>query len=108
MNSLILLGPPGSGKGTYASALKEKLGIPHISTGDMFREEIRGGSDLGREIKGYLDRGDLVPDSTTNRVVAVRLAKDDCKPGFLLDGYPRTVGQAEELDKNLAERGSKL
>jgi adenylate kinase len=108
MNSLILLGPPGSGKGTYASALKESLGIPHISTGDMFREEIRGESGLGREIKGYLDRGDLVPDETTNRVVAGRLAKDDCRPGFLLDGYPRTVGQAEELDRTLRARGGRV
>lgn len=105
---IVLLGPPGAGKGTQAIRIAGKFGIPHIATGDIFRDNVKGQTDLGREAKEYMDRGDLVPDSVVNRMVADRLERDDCGDGFLLDGYPRTVPQAEELERVLAERGSPL
>ncbi|MGQ9478551.1 MAG: adenylate kinase family protein [Thermoproteota archaeon] len=95
---LVILGPPGSGKGTYASRLSPRLGVPRISTGDIFRGEIRNNTDLGREISKYVSNGMLVPDDVVNRVMEKRLFQEDCKRGFILDGYPRTVKQAEFLD----------
>ncbi|MEM1557138.1 MAG: adenylate kinase [Thermoproteota archaeon] len=96
---IVILGPPGSGKGTYSSRLAIRLGIPHISTGDIFREEIKSGSELGISISGYVSSGKLVPDDVVNMVMEKRLYKEDCRKGFILDGYPRTVNQAEFLDK---------
>jgi len=96
---LVFLGPPGVGKGTYASAISKKYGIPHISTGDIFREEIKKGSELGKKVKSYVDAGKLVPDDIVIEVVKRRLSMDDCKKGFILDGFPRTLAQAEALDK---------
>ena len=96
---LVLLGPPGAGKGTYASRLTVKLGVPHISTGDMVREEIKKQTDLGRKIKEYSDRGALVPDEIIIKLLANRLRKSDCDKGFILDGFPRTISQAEALEK---------
>lgn len=96
---LIFIGPPGIGKGTYATAVSERYGIPHISTGDIFREEVKKGSELGRKVKKYLEAGELVPDEIVIEVVRERLKKEDCRKGFILDGYPRTLRQAEELDK---------
>lgn len=98
---LIFLGPPGAGKGTQAKAIIDKFTIPQISTGDIIRAAIRDGSELGKEFKSYTDKGALVPDELVVRMVQDRLAKDDCKPGFLLDGFPRTVAQAEALDELL-------
>lgn len=95
---LVFIGPPGVGKGTYAAAVKERYGIPHISTGDIFREEVRKGSDLGAKVKQYLDKGLLVPDELVIEVVKKRLSEDDCKNGFILDGFPRTLLQAEALE----------
>lgn len=105
---LVLLGPPGAGKGTQAANLTEKLGVPHISTGDLFRANIGEGTPLGVEAKQYIDAGKLVPDDVTVRMVASRLAEDDAKNGFLLDGFPRTVPQADELTRILDELGEKL
>ncbi|MBO3770083.1 MAG: adenylate kinase [Thermoproteota archaeon] len=96
---IVILGPPGSGKGTYSSRLASRLGIPHISTGDIFREEIKSGSELGNSISSYVSSGKLVPDDVVNAVMEKRLSKEDCKNGFILDGYPRTVNQAEFLDR---------
>ena len=96
---IVILGPPGSGKGTYSSRLSARLGIPHISTGDIFREEIKSGSELGRRISEYVSNGRLVPDDTVNKVMEKRLSKEDCGRGFILDGYPRTIQQAEFLDR---------
>ncbi|MCS7139039.1 MAG: adenylate kinase [Crenarchaeota archaeon] len=95
---IIILGPPGSGKGTYSSRLAIKLGIPHISTGDIFREEIKRGSELGNSISNYVSSGKLVPDDVVNMVIEKRLSQEDCREGFILDGYPRTLNQAEFLD----------
>ena len=97
--NIILMGPPGAGKGTLATALKEQLHLVHISTGDMFREAIKAGTPLGKEAKSYLDSGNLVPDSVTIGLVKERLSQDDCKDGFLLDGFPRTLVQAEALNE---------
>ena len=108
MKNLVFLGPPGAGKGTYAKALKERLGIPHISTGDMFRETARSGTELGKRIKEIMERGDLVPDELVNEMVRERLSRDDCRNGFILDGYPRTVAQAEALDGILEDMGTQL
>lgn len=105
---LIFLGPPGAGKGTQAEAIIGKLGIPQISTGDIIRAAIRAGSPLGVEFKSYTDQGKLVPDELVVRLVEERLGADDCRPGYLLDGFPRTVAQAEALDALLARRGRKL
>ncbi|NLC58169.1 MAG: adenylate kinase [Armatimonadetes bacterium] len=95
---LVLLGAPGAGKGTLAKQLSTALGVVHISTGDIFREEVAAGSELGRKAKAYMDRGELVPDEVVIGMVKQRLARPDCKPGFILDGFPRTVPQAEALD----------
>ena len=105
---LILLGPPGAGKGTQASSIVAEYGITHISTGDIFRHNIKNGTELGKKVKSYLDKGQLVPDGLTIDLVWDRLSKDDCKKGFLLDGFPRTINQAEALQKGLEERGLKL
>jgi adenylate kinase len=106
--NLIFLGPPGAGKGTQAEAIINELKIPQISTGDIIRAAIRKETDLGKEFKSYTDAGKLVPDELVNRMVEERLAEDDCKPGFLLDGFPRTVAQAEALDGMLEKMGRKL
>lgn len=106
--NLILLGPPGAGKGTQAAKIIEKYDIPHISTGDIFRENIKKGTELGKKAQEYMNRGELVPDELVVEIATDRLAKDDCSGGFLLDGFPRTVFQAEELDKFLEARGSKI
>ncbi len=108
MIDLVFLGPPGAGKGTYARKLKEILGIPHISTGDIFREAVAAGTELGRKVKHILESGELVPDEIVNEVVRERLSEPDCEKGFILDGYPRTVAQAEALDEMLREMGRSL
>jgi adenylate kinase len=105
---LVLLGPPGAGKGTQASAIVKKYNIPHISTGDIFRANIKEGTDLGKKAKEYMDKGLLVPDELVVSIVKDRLTKDDCANGFLLDGFPRTVNQAEALDAELSSMGLKL
>jgi adenylate kinase len=105
---LLLVGPPGAGKGTQAVHLAEHFAIPHISTGDIFRANIKGSTELGLLAKSYMDKGELVPDSVTNDMVADRLTKDDAKNGFLLDGYPRNLDQAKYIDGVLKERGIPL
>jgi adenylate kinase len=105
---LILVGPPGAGKGTQALHLASHFGIPHISTGDIFRLNIKGKTELGKLAKSYMDAGNLVPDSVTNEMVADRLTHDDAKSGFLLDGYPRNVGQADFLKEALVKAGTTL
>lgn len=102
---ILLMGPPGAGKGTQAVRLIEKYGIPQISTGDMFRAAVKECTPLGLEAKKYMDAGQLVPDSVTVGIVRERLAKDDCKKGFILDGFPRTTAQAVSLDAILKEMG---
>ncbi len=97
--NLIFLGPPGVGKGTYADMISKILKIPHISTGDIFRDEIKKGTELGKLVKQYVEKGELVPDEIVIEVVRRRLSMEDCKKGFILDGYPRTLKQAIELDK---------
>ena len=104
----LLMGPPGAGKGTQAVILAEKLGIPHISTGDMFRKAVKEETALGLEAKRYMDSGQLVPDEVTIGIVRERLGAGDCAKGFLLDGFPRTVFQAEALDGIMKELGTKL
>ncbi|WP_182201169.1 adenylate kinase [Paraliobacillus salinarum] len=101
--NLILMGLPGAGKGTQAEKIVEKYQIPHISTGDMFRLAIKEGTDLGKKAKAFMDQGDLVPDEVTIGIVRERLSKADCKSGFLLDGFPRTIAQAESLENLLQE-----
>ncbi|TQC46876.1 adenylate kinase [Rhodococcus sp. WS4] len=105
---LVLLGPPGAGKGTQAAILSEKLGVPHISTGDLFRANIGQSTPLGLEAKKYLDAGDLVPSEITNNMVKARVGEPDAANGFLLDGFPRTVDQAQALEAILAELNTKL
>lgn len=105
---LILLGPPGAGKGTQAKILVEAYGIPQLSTGDILRSAIAAKTPLGLEAKAVVDRGDLVSDAIVNGIVSERLDAEDCKPGFILDGFPRTIAQAEALDKMLVEKGMKL
>lgn len=105
---LVLLGPPGAGKGTQAVKVAEALGIPTISTGDLFRANIKGGTPLGLKVQEYTSRGALVPDSVTNDMVRDRLAQADAAQGFLLDGYPRNVAQVAELDAILADAGATL
>ena len=105
---LVLLGPPGAGKGTQAVKLSEKLQIPHLSTGDLFRENIDNGTKLGLEAKRYLDAGDLVPSELTNELVDDRLNNPDTGEGFILDGYPRSVPQAQALHDMLERRGTQL
>lgn len=106
--NLILLGPPGAGKGTQAARIIEKYNIPHISTGDIFRKNIKEGTRLGKKAKEYMDKGELVPDSLVIEIATDRLTEDDCKEGFLLDGFPRTVEQAVALDAFLGEHGKKI
>jgi adenylate kinase len=105
---VVLLGPPGAGKGTQAVKLAEKLEIPHLSTGDLFRENIGNGTELGLKAKAYLDAGDLVPSELTNELVDDRLTNPDTDEGFILDGYPRSVAQAEALHDMLERRGIAL
>ena len=104
----ILLGPPGAGKGTQAAGIAKHYAIPHISTGDIFRENVGKGTPLGKEAKSYMDKGELVPDELVIRLVEDRLSQDDTKNGFLLDGFPRTIPQAEALDKALEAKGQKM
>ena len=108
MVRMLLVGPPGAGKGTQAVLLSETFSIPAISTGDIFRANVRDETPLGVEAKGFMDRGEYVPDSLTNALVADRLAQKDCEPGFLLDGYPRTLDQVRALDDVLASQGNQL
>jgi adenylate kinase len=105
---LVLLGPPGAGKGTQADILAAHYGVPHVSTGDLFRYNLRQGTGLGLEAKGYMDAGILVPDDVTSRMVADRIDRSDAAPGFVLDGYPRNVTQGESLQRMLAEREQSL
>ena len=100
---LVIMGPPGAGKGTQAAVIAEAFAIPHISTGAIFRANVGEGTELGREAKGYMDRGEYVPDSVVNNMVAHRLTESDTDGGFLLDGYPRTVDQLHELNRMLGE-----
>jgi len=106
--NVLFFGPNGSGKGTQGAIVKEKLKIPHIETGVIFRDNISKGTALGKKAKGYIDRGELVPDSITIPMILDRLKEDDCKGGWLLDGFPRNLTQAEELDKALKKEGIKL
>lgn len=105
---VILLGAPGVGKGTQAQKLASELGVPHISTGDMFREAVAKGTEMGLKAKEYMDRGELVPDEVVIGVVRERLSEPDCDRGFILDGFPRTVAQAEALEKVMAELGRRI
>jgi adenylate kinase len=105
---IIMLGAPGAGKGTQAKMIAEKYAIPHISTGDIFRANIKNGTDLGKEAKSYMDKGQLVPDELTVRILLDRVAQDDCKNGYVLDGFPRTIPQAEVLDSELVKLGDKV
>jgi adenylate kinase len=105
---LILMGPPGAGKGTQAKVISSRLGVPAVSTGDIFRANVSEGTPLGLEAKRYMDAGDYVPDEVTNGMVRDRLSQDDAVEGFLLDGYPRTLAQVEELDSMLADAGRSL
>jgi adenylate kinase len=106
--NLVLMGLPGAGKGTQAEKVVEEYGIPHISTGDMFRAAMKEGTELGLKAKSFMDKGELVPDEVTIGIVRERLSKDDCKKGFLLDGFPRTVPQAEALENILADLERKI
>ncbi len=103
--NIVLLGPPGAGKGTQATRLSERLGIPHISTGDILREAVAGGTELGQQAQAYMDRGDLVPDELVIGIARERLAQEDCASGFVLDGFPRTLPQAEALDEVIRDLG---
>ena len=105
---LILMGPPGAGKGTQAKVVADHIGIPAISTGDIFRANVSDGTDLGRKAKEYMDAGEYVPDEVTNLMVRNRIDEPDAEPGFLLDGYPRTLAQVEELDGMIAYTGHSL
>lgn len=105
---IVMLGAPGAGKGTQAVMICEKYGIPHISTGDIFRSNIKNGTELGKKAKEYMDQGKLVPDELTIQLLLDRVAQDDCRNGYVLDGFPRTIPQAEVLTKALAETGSKV
>lgn len=106
--NIILMGLPGAGKGTQASEIVKKFPIPHISTGDMFRKAIKDETDLGKEAKSYMDRGELVPDEVTVGIVKERISEDDAKKGFLLDGFPRTIDQAEALNDIMSELGRNI
>lgn len=105
---IIMLGAPGAGKGTQAKMIADKYGLPHVSTGDIFRANIKEGTELGKEAKKYMDAGQLVPDELTVKILLDRVAKEDCKNGYVLDGFPRTIPQAEVLDKALTELGDKI
>jgi adenylate kinase len=108
MTRMLIIGPPGSGKGTQAERISDRLGVVAISTGDIFRANVKGGTPLGVEARKYMDNGDFVPDSVTNEMVRNRLSQDDAQEGFLLDGYPRTVAQVDYLDGILAAGEQKL
>lgn len=105
---IIMLGAPGAGKGTQAKMIAEKYSVPHISTGDIFRANIKNGTELGMEAKKYMDQGLLVPDELTVKILLDRVAQDDCENGYVLDGFPRTIPQAEVLDKALSEINDKI
>jgi adenylate kinase len=105
---LIIFGPPGAGKGTQASRISDKHGLPHISTGDMLRAAVKEGTDLGRLAKSYMDKGELVPDDVVTGIIRERVRKKDSKDGFMLDGFPRTIPQAKALDKMLDDEGLKI
>jgi adenylate kinase len=105
---IVLVGPPGAGKGTQAARLSERLGAPHISTGDLFRDNMKNETDLGKEAQRYVDAGDLVPDEVTVKMVKDRLGQSDAQEGFLLDGFPRNAAQAQELESVLGELGQRL
>lgn len=105
---VVMLGAPGAGKGTQAKMIAEKYGLPHISTGDIFRANIKGGTALGVEAKKYIDAGQLVPDELTVKILLDRVSQPDCEKGYVLDGYPRTIPQAEVLEKALQERGEQV
>jgi adenylate kinase len=105
---LIIMGPPGAGKGTQAALLSRHLGVPAISTGDIFRANVSGGTPLGLEAKRYMDAGEYVPDDVTNRMLRARIVENDAAEGFLLDGYPRTLAQVDELDAMLGSGGLQL
>lgn len=105
---IIMLGAPGAGKGTQAKMIADKYGVPHISTGDIFRANIKHGTELGMEAKKYMDQGLLVPDELTVRILLDRVAQDDCKNGYVLDGFPRTIPQAEVLDSELTKLGDHI
>lgn len=106
--NILFMGPPGAGKGTQAERIVDTFGVPHISTGDAFRLAMKQGTPLGQKAKEYVDQGLLVPDDVTNGIVRDRLLQDDCEKGFLLDGFPRTLAQAEALDGMLAEMGRRI
>jgi adenylate kinase len=106
--NLILFGPPGAGKGTQADRLQADFQLPYIATGDMLRQNVKDGTELGREAKKYMDAGDLVPDDVIVAMAADRLGEDDAQDGFILDGFPRTIDQAEALDKQLSEMGRRI
>jgi adenylate kinase len=108
VSRLLIIGPPGAGKGTQAALIAQSFGIPAISTGDIFRFNVKNETELGKKAKAFMDRGEYVPDSLTNELVRDRLSHDDAGRGFLLDGYPRTVDQVDELDAILNEMGRKL
>lgn len=105
---IIMLGAPGAGKGTQAKMIADKYQIPHISTGDIFRANIKNGTELGKEAKTYMDKGELVPDELTVRILLDRVAQPDCEKGYVLDGFPRTIPQAEVLDQELTKRNEKI
>ena len=105
---IVMLGAPGAGKGTQAKMIAEKYQIPHISTGDIFRSNIKNGTELGKEAKTYMDKGELVPDELTVRILLDRVAQPDCEKGYVLDGFPRTIPQAEVLDQELTKRNEKI
>lgn len=105
---IIMLGAPGAGKGTQAKMIAEKYGIPHISTGDIFRANIKNGTELGMKAKSFMDKGELVPDELTVSMLLDRVGQPDCKEGYVLDGFPRTIPQAEELDRALSGRNEQI
>lgn len=106
--NLIFLGPPGAGKGTQAALLSQRLGVPHVASGNLFREAMKKGTELGKKAQSYIERGELVPDEVTNAMIEERLREPDCAPGVILDGFPRTIEQARALDGILAEREDKV
>ena len=105
---IIMLGAPGAGKGTQAKMIADRYGIPHVSTGDIFRANIKNNTELGKQAKAYMDKGELVPDELTVKILLDRVAQDDCKSGYVLDGFPRTIPQAEVLDKELGRLGESI
>lgn len=105
---IVMLGAPGAGKGTQAKMIADKYGVPHVSTGDIFRANIKEGTDLGKEAKSYMDKGLLVPDELTVKILLDRVSKEDCANGYVLDGFPRTIPQAEVLDEALSKLGDKI